>query len=64
MSDGPWTIGAYGAGAKPVFRRGAGSVILGVGLAGMILRDARVMDLQLEDDATNNVVAVNSGQCF
>lgn len=62
--DGPWTIGAYGAGAKPVFRRGAGSVILGVGLAGVVLRDARVMDLQLEDDATNNIVAVNSGQCF
>ncbi len=62
--DGPWTIGAYGAGAKPVFRRGAGSAILGVGLALAVLRDARVMDLQLEDDATNNVSGVNSGQCF
>jgi PKD repeat protein len=53
--NGPWTIGAYGAGAKPVFRRGAGTVILNVGQVGSDWKDARVMDLQLEDDATNNV---------
>lgn len=62
--NGPWTIGAYGAGAKPVFRRGAGTVILNVGQAGSDWKDARVMDLQLEDNATNNVIAVNGGGTF
>lgn len=62
--NGPWTIGAYGAGAKPVFRRGAGTVILNVGQVGSDWKDARVMDLQLEDNATNNVIAVNGGGTF
>lgn len=62
--NGPWTIGAYGAGAKPVFRRGAGTIILGVGSAGSDWKDARVMDLQLEDNATNSVIAVNGGGTF
>jgi hypothetical protein len=62
--NGPWTIGAYGAGAKPVFRRGAGTVILNVGQSGSNWKDARVMDLRLEDNATNNIIAVNGGGTF
>lgn len=62
--NGPWTVGAYGTGAKPIVRRGAGTIILGVGLAGFALTDGRVMDLQLEDDATNSVSAVNGGATF
>ncbi len=46
---GPWTIGAYGAGAKPIVQRAAGVTILGIGIGGGgILTDARVMDLTLD----------------
>ncbi|MBN8474315.1 hypothetical protein [Sulfuritalea sp.] len=50
--NGPWTLGAYGSGAKPVVRWSGGRAILVVGRNGPNAnRDARVMDLML--DGTN-----------
>lgn len=50
--NGPWTIGAYGAGARPVIQWTGGSVILGFAANGSnTFKDARIMDLTL--DGTN-----------
>lgn len=47
--NGPWTVGAYGDGAKPVVQRTGGSAILVFGRNGSNShRDARVMDLALD----------------
>lgn len=62
--NGPWTVGAYGAGAKPIVQRGGGSIIVAIGANGSDLKDGRVMDLEIKDDRTNNVVGVNGGGTF
>lgn len=51
--DGPWTIGAYGSGAKPIVRWTAGSSILLFGWNGSnSFKDARVMDLVLDQGSS------------
>lgn len=47
--NGPWTIGAYGAGAKPVIQRTGGNTILGfAGNGSNSFKDARIMDVTLD----------------
>lgn len=49
-ANGPWTIGAYGSGAKPIAQYASGAVedIIQLGSASSNLSDGRVMDLQLD----------------
>ncbi len=55
--DGPWTIGAYGAGAKPVIQWvGGGRILAFAGNGSNSFKDARVMDLKI--DGTNPVSVV------
>jgi hypothetical protein len=47
--NGPWTIGAYGSGEKPVIRWSGGASILGIGWTGSnTYKDARLIDLVLD----------------
>lgn len=65
--DGPWTIGAYGSGAKPVVQRVGGAAILGFGgNRSNSHKDARVMDLTLDGTAppSPSVVAVDFSGSF
>ncbi len=50
--NGPWAIGAYGSGAKPIVRRSAGGAMIQVGSSGSNLSDARIMDLELNGNAS------------
>lgn len=46
--NGPWTIGAFGAGPKPKVRYASGQAMLLVGEPGATRNDGRVMDLQFD----------------
>jgi hypothetical protein len=58
--QGPGIIGAFGTGAKPIWRRGSTSYVnlsIGTGSGGAILRDWRIVDIDIDgqnsDDANN-----------
>lgn len=51
--NGPWTIGAYGDGAKPIIRRASGNTLMIFGWNGSnSFKDARVMDVSLDGNFT------------
>ena len=65
--DGPWTIGAYGNGAKPVVQWAGGAAILGFGgNRSNSHKDARVVDLILDGTAPQapSVAAVDFSGSF
>lgn len=63
--NGPWTIGAYGAGAKPVVQWTSGGTILGFAANGSNShKDARVMDLVLDPGPVEAVPFKQDGVHF
>ena len=63
--NGPWTVGAFGAGAKPVVQRSGGVTLLTISSSGSAAgakSDGRVMDLTIDGNnaGTNGITGAGS----